>query len=136
MVRMLVVDDYEPFRRYVCATLKKNVLFSVIAEVSDGSEAVREAEILQPDLILLDIGLPGLDGIEAARRIRRLSPDSKILFVSQESSSDMIKAALSIGALGYVIKAHAASELLAAVETVCGGGQYVSNGNDYRATQQ
>ncbi|MGA8493584.1 MAG: response regulator transcription factor [Terriglobales bacterium] len=136
MVRVLVVDDYEPFRRYVCATLKRNLHFWVIAEVSDGIEAVREAEVLQPDLILLDIGLPGVDGIEAARRIRRLSPDSKILFVSQESSSDMIEAALSIGALGYVIKAHAATELLAAVETVYGGGQYVSNGNDYRATQQ
>jgi DNA-binding NarL/FixJ family response regulator len=132
--RVLVVEDYEPFRRYICATLGKNPDFWIVAEVSDGLQAVREAEALQPDLILLDIGLPGLDGIEAARRIRRLSPASKILFVTQESSLDVIEEALSLGALGYVIKAHASTELIVAVETVCAGGQYVSNG-DYRATQ-
>jgi DNA-binding NarL/FixJ family response regulator len=72
-------------------------------------------------LILLDIGLPWLDGIEAARRIRQVSPDSRILFVTQESSPDVIESALDSGALGYVVKAHAGRELLAAVETVCAG---------------
>jgi DNA-binding NarL/FixJ family response regulator len=136
MVRVLVVDDYEPFRRYICATLGKSPNFWIVEEVSDGSQAVREAAALHPDLILLDIGLPGLDGLEAARRIRQFSPESKILFVSQESSPDVIDAALNSGALGYVVKAHAATELLAAVETVCGGGKYVSDGHDYRATQR
>ncbi|MGA8489489.1 MAG: response regulator transcription factor [Terriglobales bacterium] len=132
--RVLVVEDYEPFRCYISATLRKRLDYWIVGEVSDGLQAVREAEELQPDLILLDIGLPGLDGIAAARRIRRLSPNSKILFVSQESSPDVIEEALNSGALGYVVKAHAARELLAAVEKVCGGEQYVSNG-DYRATQ-
>jgi DNA-binding NarL/FixJ family response regulator len=129
MIRVLVFDDYEPFRRYICATLGKSLDFRVVAEVSDGLQAVHEAEALLPDLILLDIGLPGLDGIEAARRIRQVSPESTILFVSQESSSDVIQTALHSGALGYVVKAHAASELLAAIEAVRSGRKYVSEGN-------
>ena len=100
----------------------------VICEVSDGLEAVRKAEEMQPDLILLDIGLPGLNGIEAARQIRKLAPQSKILFVSQESSSDVIEEALNLGAMGYVIKAHAASELLAAVKEVREDRVFVSSG--------
>jgi DNA-binding NarL/FixJ family response regulator len=131
--RILVVDDFEPFRRYACETLGKSPDYRIVGEVSDGLQAVHQAEALQPDLILLDIGLPWLDGIEAARRIRQVSPASKILFVSQESSPDVIEEALNSGALGYVVKAHAARELLAAVETVCVGGKYVSNGHDYRA---
>jgi CheY-like chemotaxis protein len=90
-----VVDDYEPFRRFVRATLGKSLSFWIVAEVGDGLEAVQEATALQPDLILLDIGLPGLDGIEPARRIRRFSPDCKIIFLSQESSVDVIEEALS-----------------------------------------
>lgn len=128
LVRVLVVDDYEPFRRFVCSTLGKRPELQVIGEVSDGLEAVHEAEQLQPDLIVLDIGLPTLNGIEAARRIRKLSPESKILFVSQESSADVVQEALSVGALGYVVKAHAASELLAAVEAICQGRLFLSSG--------
>jgi DNA-binding NarL/FixJ family response regulator len=91
-------------------------------------EAVQKAKELNPDLIVLDIGLPTLNGIEAARRIRKLAPESKILFVSQESSPDVVREALSVGALGYVIKAHAGSELLAAVEAFCQGRQFVGSG--------
>ena len=127
-VRVLVVEDHEPFRRYICATLGKRLDVCVVGEVSDGLQAVHEAEVLQPDLILLDIGLPTLNGIEAARRIRQLSPKSKILFVSQESSPDVIEEALSSGALGYVVKAHAASELLPAVEALLQGKRFISRG--------
>jgi DNA-binding NarL/FixJ family response regulator len=83
---------------------------------------------LQPDLILLDVGLPTLNGIEAARRIHTLSPKSKILFVSQESSVDVVQEALRLGAMGYVVKTHAGTELLAAVEAVCQGRQFVGAG--------
>jgi DNA-binding NarL/FixJ family response regulator len=117
-VRVLVVEDYEPFRRFICSTLGKKPELQVIGVASDGLEAVQRAEELQPDLILLDIGLPILNGIEACRRIRTLSPNSKILFVSQESSRDVVQEAFNVGALGYVVKAHAGSELLDAVEAV------------------
>jgi DNA-binding NarL/FixJ family response regulator len=127
-VRVLVVDDYEPFRRFVCSTLGKSSDLQVIGEADDGLEAIHKAEELQPDLILLDIGLPSLNGIEAARRIRRLSPKSKILFVSQESSADVAQEAFSIGALGYIVKTHAGSELLAALEAVRQGRRFVSAG--------
>jgi CheY-like chemotaxis protein len=100
----------------------------IVGEASDGLEAVQKAEELQPDLIVLDIGLPTLNGIEAARRIRKLSPESKILFVSQESSADVAQEAFSLGALAYVVKAHAGSELLAAVEAVLEDRQFVSRG--------
>jgi DNA-binding NarL/FixJ family response regulator len=127
-VRVLVVEDYEPFRRFVRSTLEKRPELQVIGEVSDGLEAVHKAEELRPDLILLDIGLPALSGIEAARRIRKLSPTSKILFVSQESSTDVVEEALRLGALGYVLKPHAGSELLPAVGAVCEGRRFVSAG--------
>jgi DNA-binding NarL/FixJ family response regulator len=103
-VRVLVVEDFAPFRQFICSELEKNPKLQVIAEASDGLEGVRKAEELQPDLIVLDIGLPTLSGIEAARSISRLSLKSKILFVSQESSADVVREALRIGALGYVVK--------------------------------
>jgi CheY-like chemotaxis protein len=100
----------------------------VIGRVSDGLEAVHKAEELRPDLIVLDIGLPSLNGIDAARQIRELSPNSKILFLSQETSADLVQEALGLGALGYVVKTHAGTELLVAVEVVCQGRQFVSSG--------
>jgi DNA-binding NarL/FixJ family response regulator len=125
--RILVVEDYEPFRRFICSTLSKKPGFQ-ICEAADGLQAVKKAEELQPELILLDIGLPSLNGIDAARRIRKLSPESKILFVSQESSAEVVQEALTSGALGYVVKVHAGSELLPAVEAVLQGRQFVSGG--------
>ena len=99
-IRVLIVDDYEPWCRFASTTLLKQPGLQVIGEVSDGLEAVQKAEQLQPDLILLDIGLPGLNGIEAARRIREVSPASKILFVSENRCVDIAEAALSTGAWG------------------------------------
>jgi DNA-binding NarL/FixJ family response regulator len=125
-VRVLLVEDFEPFRRFICSTLHRDSKLQVVAVVSDGMEAVRRAEQLQPDLILLDVGLPTLTGIEAARLIRKLSPESKIIFVSQESSADVVEEAISLGARGYVVKTKAANDLLAAVQTVCEGKIFVS----------
>jgi DNA-binding NarL/FixJ family response regulator len=124
-VRVLVVDDYEPFRRFVCSTLGKRLDLEVIGEASDGLEAVHKADDLQPDLILLDIGLPSLNGIEATRRIRKLSPESKILFLSQESSADVIEEALNSGGTGYVVKTNVGSELLDAIEAMRRAGSSV-----------
>jgi CheY-like chemotaxis protein len=98
----------------------------IICEVEDGPEAVQKAGALQLEVVLLDIGLPRLNGIEAARQIRNLSPKSKILFVSQESSADIVQAALETGAKGYVVKADAGRELIAALDAVLRGQTYVS----------
>jgi DNA-binding NarL/FixJ family response regulator len=126
--RVLVVDDYEPFRSFICSTLEKRPELQIVGQASDGLEAAQKAHELQPDLILLDIGLPTLNGIDAARRIRKVAPKSKILFVSQESSPGVVEEALALGALGYVVKTRAGSELLAAVEAVRRGRQFVSAG--------
>lgn len=125
-VRILVVEDSEPFRRFTCSTLEKRPEFQIVGNVIDGLEAVERAEELQPDLILLDIGLPTLNGIEAARRIREISPTSKILFLSENRSADIAEAALNTGAGGYVVKSDAASELALAVNAVLKGEQFLS----------
>src|SRR5579859_3187458 len=125
-VRALVVEDNEPFRRFVCSTLGELPELQIVCEVSDGLEAVQKAEELQPDLIVLDIGLPSLNGIEAARRIREVSPKSKILFVSENRSRDVAEEALRTGASGYVVKSDAGVEFLPAVRAVLQGKQFVS----------
>jgi len=125
-IRVLVVDDYEPWHRFVVTTLRNEPELEIVGKVSDGLEAVNKAQELQPDLILLDIGLPTLNGIEAARRIREVSPTSKILFVSQNRSWDIAKEALRSGGDGYVVKSKAASELLPAVEAVLQDKPFVS----------
>jgi DNA-binding NarL/FixJ family response regulator len=127
-VRILVVEDFAPYRKFICSTVGKRPNLQVICEVSDGPEAVQKAEELKPDLILLDIGLPTLDGIEAARQIGKVAPESKIIFVTQESSPEFVQAALNLGAWGYVVKTRAASDLLAAIEAVLDGRQFVSSG--------
>jgi DNA-binding NarL/FixJ family response regulator len=108
--------------------LQEKPELQIICEVSDGLVAVQKAQELLPDLILLDIGLPSLNGIEAARRILKVSPDSKIIFLSQESSANVVQEALGLGGMGYVVKVHAGSELLPAVEAVLQGERYVSSG--------
>ena len=115
-VRVLIAEDFPPFRQFVRSMLAERSDLRIIEEVSDGVEAVQKAAELKPDLILLDIGLPTMNGIEAARRIRALVPESKIIFLSQESSADVIEEALNTGARGYVVKAQAESQLLATID--------------------
>lgn len=126
LVRILVVDDFEPWRRFACASVQQKPELQVVAEVSDGLEAVSNAQQLQPDLILLDIGLPTLNGVEAARRIRELSPKSKILFVSENRDSDVVESAFRSGARGYLVKSDAGMELLSAIEAVLQDKQFRS----------
>ena len=124
-LRILVVDDFVDFRRFLCSTLEQGTEWKVVGEASDGLQGVELAEQLQPDLILLDLGLPTINGIEAARRIRRLSPNSKILFFTQNCSQEIAQKALRTGAHGYLLKSDA-TNLLCAVETVLQGEQFVS----------
>jgi DNA-binding NarL/FixJ family response regulator len=127
-IRILICDDHEGWLRQVRSLLQARSQWQVIAEAVDGPEAIQKAEELKPDLIVLDIGLPSLNGIEAARRIRKVSPESKILFLSQESSADVAEEVLCLGALGYVVKAQAGSELLIAVKVVLRGKRFLSSG--------
>jgi CheY-like chemotaxis protein len=122
---VLVVDDFEPFRRVLCSTLQNQLELRTILEASDGAEAIDLAQTLQPDLILLDVGLPKLNGIEVARRIRELAPHARILFVSQEFSVDVVQAAFSAGASGYVVKMDVGRELRTAVKAVLRGERFV-----------
>ena len=95
-LRILVVEDFAPFRRIMCEALQRRAEFEII-EAADGLEAVQKAEELQPDVILLDINLPKMHGFEVARRIRTLAPHAQLLFLSQESSSDIVRHALQPG---------------------------------------
>jgi DNA-binding NarL/FixJ family response regulator len=129
------VEDFVPFRQFILSILANIHDLQVIGEVSDGLEAVQMAVELQPNLILLDIGLPSLNGIETARQIRNLIPESRIMFLTQESSADVVQEALSLGARGYLVKIKAGSELFTAVEAVVSGKTFVSSiGDEYLPT--
>ena len=125
LTKILVVDDFEPFRRFACSLLQKMAVFEV-AEAADGLEAVRKAKKLNPELILLDIGLPRLNGIEVAKRVQSFAPTTKILFCSQESSPDVVREALTRG-FGYVHKLGAGIDLLPAFNAVLSGRRFVSS---------
>jgi len=121
-----VVDDFEPWRNFVCSTLQSEPGLQVIGEVSDGSEAVQKAEELKPDLVLLDIGLPTLNGIEAAKRIHQIVPEARILFLTQNNDLDVLRTAMTNGARGYILKMDAEGELIRAIVAVMRGEKFVS----------
>lgn len=114
------------FRALATSILHSRPELQVIAEACDGEEAVRKVEVLRPDLVLLDLGLPRLNGFEVARIIRETAAESKVLFVSQESSGEIVQKAFGLGAYGYVLKSDAATDLLEAVAAVAEGKQFLS----------
>ena len=120
-VRTLVVEDHKEWREQICSILAAQPELEVIGEASDGLESVQKAAALKPDLVLLDIGLPGLNGIEVARRICQQSPAVKIVFVSGNSDPDLIREALSNGAQGYVLKVDISTKLLPALKEILRG---------------
>jgi two-component system nitrate/nitrite response regulator NarL len=131
-VRILVVEDFGAWRDYIVEKLRENPSLRVVDFAADGLEAVRKAQEVRPDLILLDIGLPGLSGIEAARQIRRVVPESKIIFMTAETSAQVAEVALRLGAEGYVLKIDVDRDLLVAVEAVMSGKRFVSEQVDKR----
>ena len=124
---VMIVDDFEPWRSFVSARLLKEPNLQIVCEVADAVEAIGEANKIQPNLILLDIGLPSLNGIETAQQIFQIAPGSRILFVSEQSDPDVVIAALDAGGAGYVLKSDAGDELLTAITAVFRGDQFLSS---------
>lgn len=123
---VLVVDDHARWRDTMCSMVKDGADCQLICEAEDGIEAIQMATELKPRLILLDLDLPGLNGIEVARQIARFSPDSAILFASMNNYSEVMSEALSTGARGYLLKADAGIELWPAIQAVLQNQQYLS----------
>ena len=114
-VRILIVDDYEFWRYCVVSMLKEHPEFEIVGEGSDGVDAIEMSANLQPDIVLLDLGLPEVNGFEAAREIRKTSPGSKIVFLTQTRNQDLVNEARKVGAQGFVSKMDAADELVPAM---------------------
>jgi DNA-binding NarL/FixJ family response regulator len=117
-IRILVVDDHPIVRQGLKTLLEGHAGWEVIGEASDGAEALEKAKDLTPDVMVLDVTMPRMNGLEACRLLRRQSPALEILFVTQHDSPQMMREALEAGARGYVVKSNAARDLLAAVEAV------------------
>ena len=124
--RILIVDDFEPFRRLVISLLSPIPCWKIVAEASDGCCAIEKAKELHPEVVLLDIALPKMNGIEVARQIGKLLPEAKIVFVTQETAAEVVEEAINLGAWGYVIKRNAAHDLVPAMEAVLAGNRFFS----------
>lgn len=126
MVRILLVEDHPRFRDLIRSQTQQRPELQIIAEVTDGLEAIQRAKELQPDLIILDIGLPTVSGFEVARRASTVAPGSRVIFVTTETSDEFVRIAFEFGALGYVHKAEAL-ELLQAIDAALRGDRYLSS---------
>jgi len=117
-LRILVADDHEIARRGICALLKSHAGWDVCTEAADGREAVESAKQLDPDIVILDIGMPNVNGLTAARQILQNDPQQKILFLTITDSEQIVREVLQAGARGFVLKSDAARDLLTAVEAL------------------
>ena len=117
-IRILIADDHPVVRRGLKALLAGYPDCEVVGEAADGVEAVEKAERLKPDVIILDIGMPRMDGLEACRRIRKTVPEAEVLIVTQHDSAQMMREALAAGARGYVVKVNTVRDLFPAIEAV------------------
>lgn len=127
-ISILLAEDFRPYRALVASLLNQESSVQVVGEASDGLEVVDKAQQLRPGLILMDIGLPKLNGLEAAKRILNLNPSAKIVFLTQETDTDVVKEAFSLGAYGYIAKQEAETKLLTALAAILQGRRFVSGG--------
>ena len=126
-IRVLLTDDHTLFRQGVRRLLETEADFEVVGEASDAGDSVEKARELRPDIVLMDIGMPGLSSFEAARQIRKNRPETKILFLTMYEDEDYLVQCLEVGAAGYVLKDTPAPQLLTAVRDVYKGGKYLSS---------
>src|ERR1051326_2500340 len=126
-IKCLLVDDHTLFRQGVRRLLESENDFEVVGEAADGGEAVETARELRPDIVLMDIGMPGLSSFESARQIKKNRVETKILFLTMYEDEDYLVQCLEVGASGYVLKDTPAPQLLTAVKDVYKGGKYLSS---------
>src|SRR5216683_5939228 len=136
MPRVIVVDDHAVIRRGVQGILHAFPELELCGEAKDGQEAIRLAETVKPEIIIMDVSMPGLNGLEATRIIRNILPDTKILLFTLHSSTELVRSAFRAGARGYVLKSDAEHELVRALNVVLGEGTYISPAIDQGAAQR
>ena len=136
MPSVMVVDDHAVIRRGVQGILQAYPEWRICAEAADGQEAVRLAESLQPEVIIMDVSMPGLNGLEATRIIHNILPQIKILLLTLHSSTELVRSAFRVGARGYVLKSDAENELVRALNVIAGDGTYVSPAIDQQVAQR
>jgi DNA-binding NarL/FixJ family response regulator len=115
VIRILVADDFEAWRVLVCRLLQPQSDWQIVAEASDGLEAVQKTIELRPDLVILDISMPHLNGLDACEKILESLPEVKVIFLSVNNHDEVMSAALAMGAEGYVLKANAVHDLIPAI---------------------
>ncbi len=125
LIRVLVVDDFKPWHHFVAAALESDPRYKVVGFASDGPGAIEQSQTLRPDVILVDINLPGWSGMVVAQKMREVAPEAQIIFFTEHISAEFVAAAFDLGARGFVAKRDG-RELLPAVNTVMSGEKYVS----------
>ena len=136
MPRVLIVDDHAAVRRGVQRILQSFPEWEFCGEAANGEEAVRLAAALKPEIIVMDVSMPGLNGLEATRIIRDVLPTAKVLLLTLHSSTELVRSAFRAGARGYVLKSGAEHELIRALNVVLGDGTYVSPAIDGNVVQR
>ena len=117
-IKVLVVDDYAPWLHFVSLALGVKPEVQIVGSAQDGLTAIQKTSELKPDVVILDIGLPDISGIRVAQQIRDMAPNIRILFLSENTAPNIVRAALCTGAQGYVVKSSAARELLPALDAL------------------
>ena len=136
MPRVLIVDDHAVIRRGVQGILSTYPEWDLCGEADNGQDAIRLAGELAPEVVIMDVSMPGMNGLEATRIIHEVLPETKVLLLTLHSSSEFVRSAFRAGARGYVLKSHAENELVRALNVVIGEGTYVSPAIDARAVKE